>query len=127
MDNTLSIQDVLWRPLHGHIWLNCQEQEHPDIGILHQGLLDDMLADLKSVCADVEKAEAIGIHTGFTLYKKNCIPADKLLNIKESYKYVAEFLVKYEAHEVEPCETKVVQHTLRSLMEYYKTFRDRCS
>lgn len=85
-DEYLSIQDLLWRTMHGYVGLLEQEKDQND---------SEFIYDLKSACDDVAKASTIGdFSSAFIPLKKNTIPINDLEKIKISYKQISEYLDK---------------------------------
>jgi hypothetical protein len=87
-DEYLSIQDLLWRTMHGYVGILEQEKGHND---------SEFIYDLKSACDDVAKASTIGdFSSAFIPLKKNTLSDSELVEIKKSYNQISEYLDKKE-------------------------------
>jgi len=117
----LSLQDVMWRTVHGCAWLLSQQTKHTC-----DDPLPDFKADLKSVCEDVLKAEAIGFYTGFQVLKNNAIPSDGMAILKNEYRFLSDYMTKNEAGTVTQDNLADAFKSATSIIRYLKTFNNRC-
>ena len=108
-DGYLSIQDLLWRTMHGYVGILEQEKNHRD---------SEFIYDLKSACDDVAKASTIGdFSSAFIPLKKNTLVDSDLEKIKISYNKISEYLDKKEKRMTTQTDFNEIIKILDLLME----------